>query len=90
MAQAVTVPAVRAHKRAADPLVMITAYDAPGARIVDDAGVDIILVGDTLAMVVLGYEDTLQVTVGDMVHHVAAVGRARPRALVVGDMPWLS
>jgi len=69
---------------------MITAYDAPGARIVDDAGVDIILVGDTLAMVVLGHEDTLQVTVDDMAHHVAAVARARPRALVVGDMPWLS
>ena len=90
MAQTVTVPAVRAHKRADDPLVMITAYDAPGARIVDDAGVDIILVGDTLAMVVLGHEDTLQVTVDDMAHHVAAVARARPRALVVGDMPWLS
>ena len=90
MAQTVTVPAVRAHKRADDPLVMITAYDAPGARIVDEAGVDIILVGDTLAMVVLGHEDTLQVTIADMAHHVAAVTRARPRALVVGDMPWLS
>src|SRR5436853_1946728 len=69
---------------------MVTAYDAPGARIAGEAGVDIILVGDSLAMVVLGYEDTLQVTVDDMAHHVAAVARARPRALVVADLPWLS
>ena len=88
--QALTVPAVRSRKGAAEPLVMVTAYDAPGASIVDEAGVDIILVGDSLAMVVLGYDDTLQVTIEDMAHHVAAVARARPRALVVGDMPWLS
>lgn len=69
---------------------MVTAYDFPMARIADDAGVDLILVGDSLANVVLGYEDTLQVTVDDMAHHVAAVARARPRALVVGDLPWLS
>jgi 3-methyl-2-oxobutanoate hydroxymethyltransferase len=69
---------------------MVTAYDAPGARIADEAGVDIILVGDSLAMVVLGYEDTLQVTVDDMAHHVAAVARAKPRPLIVGDMPWMS
>ncbi|MDQ2826926.1 MAG: 3-methyl-2-oxobutanoate hydroxymethyltransferase [Actinomycetota bacterium] len=69
---------------------MVTAYDAPTARIADDAGVDVILVGDSVAMVVLGYEDTLQVTVEDMAHHVAAVARARPRALVVADLPWLS
>ena len=88
--QPVTVPAVRARKGSAEPLVMITAYDAPGASIVDEAGVDIILVGDSLAMVVLGYDDTLQVTIDDMAHHVGAVARARPRALVVGDMPWMS
>jgi len=69
---------------------MVTAYDAPGARIVDAAGVDMILVGDSVANVVLGYEDTLHVTVDDMAHHVAAVARARPRALVVGDLPWMS
>jgi 3-methyl-2-oxobutanoate hydroxymethyltransferase len=69
---------------------MVTAYDAPTARIADEAGVDVILVGDSVAMVVLGYEDTLQVTVGDMAHHVGAVGRARPRAMVVADLPWLS
>lgn len=87
-----TVPAVRARKVAdgADPLVMVTAYDAPGARIADEAGVDLILVGDSLAMVVLGYDDTLQVTVEDMAHHTAAVARAKPKALIVGDLPWMS
>lgn len=85
----VTAPAVRARK-GGDPLVMVTAYDAPGARIVDEAGADLILVGDSLAMVVLGYDDTLQVTVADMAHHVAAVARAKPLSLVVGDLPWLS
>jgi 3-methyl-2-oxobutanoate hydroxymethyltransferase len=58
--------------------------------VADEAGVDLILVGDSLAMVVLGYEDTLSVTVEDMAHHVAAVARARPRPLVVGDLPWMS
>ncbi|MGZ6969897.1 MAG: 3-methyl-2-oxobutanoate hydroxymethyltransferase [Acidimicrobiia bacterium] len=72
------------------PLVMVTAYDAPSARVVDAAGADMILVGDSLAMVVLGYDDTLQVTTDDMVHHIAAVARTRPRALIVGDLPWLS
>lgn len=89
MAQKLTAPAVRARK-GTDPLVMVTAYDAPSARIADEAGVDIILVGDSVAMVVLGYEDTLSVTVEDMAHHVAAVARARPRPLVVADLPWLS
>ncbi|MGH9170616.1 MAG: 3-methyl-2-oxobutanoate hydroxymethyltransferase [Acidimicrobiales bacterium] len=88
----ITVPYVRSHKRrdGHDPLVMITAYDEPWGRLVDAAGVDLILVGDTLAEIVLGYEDTLHVGMDDMVHHVAAVARARPRALVIGDMPWMS
>ncbi len=87
-----TVPAVAARKvrDGADPLVMVTAYDAPGARIADEAGVDMILVGDSLAMVVLGYDDTLQVTIDDMAHHTAAVARAKPSSLIVGDLPWLS
>src|SRR4029078_8536405 len=87
-----TAPAVRARKTrtGSDPLVMVTAYDALGARIVDEAGADLILVGDSVAMVVLGYDDTLQVTIDDMAHHVAAVARAKPAALVVGDMPWMS
>jgi 3-methyl-2-oxobutanoate hydroxymethyltransferase len=88
----VTVPSVRARKvrTGSDPLVMVTAYDAPGARMADEAGVDLILVGDSLAMVVLGYDDTLQVTTDDMAHHVAAVARARPRPLVIADLPWMS
>ena len=92
MAQQMTVPAVRARKASdgADPLVMLTAYDAPGARMVDQAGVDLILVGDSVAMVVLGYDDTLQVTVADIAHHTAAVARTRPEALIVADMPWMS
>jgi 3-methyl-2-oxobutanoate hydroxymethyltransferase len=87
-----TVPTVTRRKvrDGADPLVMVTAYDAPGARIADEAGVDMILVGDSVAMVVLGYDDTLQVTVEDMAHHTAAVARAKPSALIVGDLPWMS
>src|SRR5580765_115534 len=92
MAVSITAPSVRARKvrSGSDPLVMVTAYDAPGARMADEAGVDLILVGDSLAMVVLGYDDTLQVTIDDMAHHVAAVARAKPRPLLVGDLPWLS
>jgi 3-methyl-2-oxobutanoate hydroxymethyltransferase len=86
----VTAPAVTAAKRATTPLVMVTAYDAPSARIADAAGVDLILVGDSVAMVVLGYDDTLQVRTEDMAHHVGAVARTRPGALVVADLPWMS
>lgn len=89
MATKQTAPSIRARK-GAEPLVMVTAYDAPTARVADAAGVDLILVGDSLAMVVLGYEDTLQVTVDDMAHHVAAVARAKPQPMVVADLPWLS
>ena len=92
MSGAVTVPGVRARKRrdGAEPLVMLTAYDEPGARIVDQGGVDLLLVGDSVANNVLGYEDTLHVTIDDMARHVAAVARARPSCLIVGDMPWMS
>ena len=92
MAQKCTVPSVRDRKvaRGDDPLVMLTAYDAPGARMVDGAGADMILVGDSVAMVVLGYDDTLQVTVADIAHHTAAVARTHPSALVIADMPWMS
>ncbi len=88
----VTVPSVRASKRrdGHPPLVMVTAYDAPGARIADAAGVDLILVGDSVAKDVLGYEDTLQVTVDDLAHHTAAVARAKPAPLIVADLPWMS
>ncbi len=82
--------ACRKTRHGHDPLVMVTAYDAPGARIAGEAGADIILVGDSLAMVVLGYEDTLQVGVDEMAHHTAAVARAEPGVHIVADMPWLS
>jgi 3-methyl-2-oxobutanoate hydroxymethyltransferase len=92
MGKKVTAPAIRSRKvcNGDDPLVMVTAYDAPGARIADEAGADVILVGDSVAMVVLGYDDTLQVTVADMAHHTAAVARAKPAPLIVGDLPWMS
>lgn len=88
----VTVPMVQSRKvrRGDEPLVMVTAYDAPGARMADEAGVDLILVGDSVAMVVLGYDDTLSVTVDDLAHHTAAVARAGPAPLVIADLPWLS
>ena len=86
----VTAPSILARKHDETPLVMVTAYDATSARTVDAADVDMMLVGDSLAMVVLGYDDTLQVTTDDMAHHVAAVARTKPRALVVGDLPWMS
>jgi len=89
MQEKMTVPAIRARK-GGPKLKMVTAYDAPSARIADRAGADMILVGDTLAQVVLGYEDTLPATVDVMIHHTAAVARTKPRALIVGDMPWLS
>ncbi len=85
----VTVPAIRAMK-SASRIGMITAYDFPSGKVADAAGSDIILVGDSLGMVVLGYPDTLSVTVDDMIHHTRAVIRGTSHALVVGDMPYLS
>lgn len=89
MREKVTVPAILARK-GGPKLKMVTAYDTPSAQIADNAGADIILVGDTLAHVVLGFQDTLPATVDIMVHHTAAVARAKPNALVLGDLPWLS
>jgi 3-methyl-2-oxobutanoate hydroxymethyltransferase len=97
----ITVPAVRNRKvrNGDEPLVMVTAYDAPSARVADEAGVDMILVGDSVAMVVLGYDDTLQVTVDDLAHHTAAVARGlatsapereAKKPFVVADLPWMS
>ena len=85
-------PQLRAHKRRVGkaPLVMITAYDEPSARMADAAGVDLLLVGDSVANVVLGHTDQLHVTLEAMVHHTAAVAAATPRAMIVADMPWLT
>ena len=87
-----TVPKISARKvrMGEDALAMVTAYDAPGARAASEAGIDMILVGDSVAMVVLGYDDTLQVTIDDMAHHTRAVARAKPDCLIVGDLPWMS
>ncbi|ADN49989.1 3-methyl-2-oxobutanoate hydroxymethyltransferase [Vulcanisaeta distributa] len=71
-------------------IAMITAYDYPTARLVDQAGVDGILVGDSLGMTVLGFENTLRVTLRDMLIHVAAVARAKPKALLIADMPFMT
>jgi len=85
-----TAPAIVEMKRRGDPIVVVTAYDHPMARLADQAGVDILLVGDSLGTVVLGYDSTLPVTVEDILHHTRAVVRARPAALVVADMPFMS
>ncbi|MDE0236888.1 MAG: 3-methyl-2-oxobutanoate hydroxymethyltransferase [bacterium] len=92
MGSKLTAPAISTRKTSlgADPLVMLTAYDAPSARMADEAGADLILVGDSVAMVVLGHDDTMSVTVHEMAHHTAAVARTRPKAMVVADMPWMS
>jgi 3-methyl-2-oxobutanoate hydroxymethyltransferase len=86
----VTAPAVVALKRKGEPITVVTAYDFPTARLADQAGVEILLVGDSVGTVVLGYESTLPVTMDDMLHHTRAVTRAKPSALVVGDMPFMS
>ena len=77
-------------KKKGEKIAMLTAYDYPTSQMLDQAGIDAILVGDTLGMVVHGYETTLPVTVDDMIRHAAAVVRANPRALVIGDLPFLS
>lgn len=81
---------LRARKGSGEPLVVVTAYDAPSARFADAAGVDAVLVGDSLAMTVLGLPDTLRVTMEDMIRHTAAAARGAKRALVIGDMPFMS
>ena len=86
----VTISTLKAMKRKGEPIVMLTAYDYPTARLVDQGGADVILVGDTLGMVVLGYDTTLPVTMDDMLHHVKAVTRGAKRPLVVADMPFMS
>ncbi len=87
-AKSVTVPYVAAAPKRGDTLVMVTAYDFPQGRTADAAEVDIILVGDSLAMVVLGHPDTLSVTMDEMIHHTKAVRRGVKRALLVADMPY--
>ena len=86
----VTIRDIRAFKEQGDRFVMLTAYDALSARLLDDAGIPLILVGDTLGMVMLGHSTTLPVTMDDMVHHTSAVVRGVSNAFVIGDMPFMS
>ncbi len=86
----VTTAHFRKWKEDKRPITMLTAYDFPLARLVDEAGIDSILVGDSVGNVVLGYDSTLPVTMDEMIHHARAVTRGVSRALVIGDMPFLS
>lgn len=90
MLKRITVTNIQEMKRNGERIPMITAYDYPTARLVDEAGVPMILVGDSLGMAVLGYDSTLPVTMEDMLHHIKAVVRGAQRALIVGDMPFMS
>ena len=86
----VTVRTFREMKQRGEKITSVTAYDYPTARLADEASIDLILVGDSLGMVVLGYDTTIPVTMAEMMHHLRAVVRAQPRALVVADLPFAS
>lgn len=86
----ITVRTLREMKQRGEKIASVTAYDFPTARLADEAGIELILVGDSLGMVVLGYESTIPVTMSEMMHHLRAVVRAQPRALVVADLPFAS
>src|SRR5687767_3164046 len=86
----VRVPDLRAMKERGEKIAVLTAYDATMARLLDSAGIDVILVGDSVGMVVLGYDNTLPVTLETMIHHTSAVSRGAKRALIVADMPFLT
>lgn len=86
----VTIRSFRRMKEKGEPIAMLTAYDYPVARALDRAGIDSILVGDSLGMVALGYENTLPLTMDEMIHHCKAVARGASRPLLIGDMPFLS
>ncbi len=90
MADKITVPEIIQKKRRGDKITCLTAYDYSFARILDESGIDILLVGDSLGCVVQGHPNTLPVTIDDMIYHTRAVARGRKRALLVGDMPFLS
>lgn len=86
----ITAPAVVALKRKGEPITVVTAYDFPTAKFADQALVEILLVGDSVGTVLLGYDSTLPVTMADMLHHTRAVSRAKTSAMVIGDMPFMS
>lgn len=86
----ITVETIRAMKTRGEKIAALTAYDFPMAKLLDECGVPLLLVGDSLGMVVLGYPDTTQVTMAEMLHHVRAAARAKPNALLGGDLPFKS
>jgi len=86
----VTINQIKNMKRKGEKIAMLTAYDYSTAKIIDEAGIPLILVGDTLGMVVLGYETTIPVTMDDMLHHTKAVVRGTKRAMIIGDMPFMT
>jgi 3-methyl-2-oxobutanoate hydroxymethyltransferase len=90
MISKITINTILRMKQQGTKIVMLTAYDFPTARILDEAGVDIILVGDSLGNTILGYRDTIPVTLDTMIHHCAAVSRGVARSLLIGDMPFLT
>src|SRR5690349_18005421 len=82
-----TAATLKEMKQRGEKIAVLTAYDYPTARLLDESGVDVLLVGDTVGMVVLGYPDTTHVTMDEMLHHTRAVARARPRAMIWADLP---
>ena len=86
----ITITKIEGMKRQSEKIPMVTAYDYTTARLVDEAGIPLILVGDSLGQVMLGYDSTVNVTMDEMIHHVKAVSRGARRAMVVGDMPFMS
>src|SRR5208337_5631530 len=86
----ITADTIRAMKARSEKIAALTAYDFPMTKLLDEAGIPLILVGDSLGMVVLGYPDTTHVTMAEMEHHVRAAARAKPRALLAADMPYQS
>src|SRR2546427_3204743 len=86
--QKITVASLREKKLRHEPITCLTAHDYPSARLVDEAAIDIVLVGDSLAMTILGYENTLSVTIDEMLHHTKAARRGVKHALLVADMPY--
>ena len=85
-----TVVTIQKAKKCGEKITMLTAYDYSMAKLIDESGINMILVGDSLGMVMLGYEDTLSVTMEDMIHHTKAVTRGAKNALIVADMPFMS
>ena len=89
-ADKITISYLMEKKRKGEKITMVTAYDYPSARMLDEVGIDTVLVGDSVGMVVLGYESTIPVTMDEMIHHCKAVSRAVKRSFIIGDMPFMS